>query len=342
MSASTGPGRAVLAHATRALDEIDAAVRAVRGGPAAAVAVRLGAFASAGSVLVPRTLAALQRAHPEIAVSTREGATPALVRSLRAGTLDIAVLAAAPPFRAPDAESPELIIDVIAETELHIAVPAAHPLALGDTVDVERLRGQRWIASPPSTGETPLGVWPGLGGRPKVAHTSRDWLTKLQLVAAGCGITTIPRSMLPVVPHGVRILAVRGGPRESRRVLVARMPGRDSAALRLVGDTLRAVAAGDGAGSAAVATDLTPTPAAVLPTRPTSYQANKLRRLRRRGTGSASGRAVCPEDQVCGLRDDGATPPGAQWLRAVRTRDSPFGGEQEGELASRRGRVRYA
>lgn len=241
----TGPGRAVLAHATRALDEIDAAVRAVRGGPAAAVAVRLGAFASAGSVLVPRTLAALQRAHPEIAVSTREGATPALVRSLRAGTLDIAVLAAAPPFRAPDTESPELIIDVIAETELHIAVPAAHPLALDDAVDVERLRGQRWIASPPSTGETPLGVWPGLGGRPKVAHTSRDWLTKLQLVAAGCGITTIPRSMLPVVPHGVRILAVRGGPRESRRVLVARMPGRDSAALRLVGDTLRAVAAGE-------------------------------------------------------------------------------------------------
>jgi DNA-binding transcriptional LysR family regulator len=240
----TAEGRAVLRHATLALDEIDAALRAVRRQPSPTEAVRLGAYPSAGAVLLPRTLAALRRTHPQIDVNTREGTTPALVRALRAGSLDLAVLSSAPPFRAPDGESPELTIEIISEADLHVAVAATHPFALDDAVDIERLRGQRWIASPSPAGETLLGVWPGLGGRARIAHSSRDWLTKLQLVAAGCGITTIPRSMAPALPPGVLVLPVRGGPRETRRVLVARLPGRRSAASRAVQDALRA-AAGD-------------------------------------------------------------------------------------------------
>jgi len=41
-------------------------------------------------------------------VTTREGSTPALVRALRAETIDLALLAAAPPFRPPDSETPAL------------------------------------------------------------------------------------------------------------------------------------------------------------------------------------------------------------------------------------------
>ncbi len=128
----TAPGRAVLRHATAALDEIDAALRAVRGPAPATEVVRLGAFTSAGAVLVPRTLAALRRTHPQIEVTTREGSTPALVRAVRAGSLDLVVVATTPPFRALDGESPELVVRLVSESELYIAVPATHPLALGD------------------------------------------------------------------------------------------------------------------------------------------------------------------------------------------------------------------
>ena len=151
------------------------------------------------------------------------------------------MVATSPPFRALDAQSPELVVHVVAETDLHVAVPAGHPLAMADAIDIERLHGQRWIAT--ATGEVLLGVWPGLGGRARVAHATRDWLSKLQLVAAGFGPTTVPRSILPVVPDGVRVLPVRGGPRETRRVLVARLPGRRSAAVRVVEDALRVTAA---------------------------------------------------------------------------------------------------
>jgi DNA-binding transcriptional LysR family regulator len=238
----TAAGRAVLRHTTLALDEIDAALRTAHRPPPPRVAARLGAYPAAGAVLLPRTLAALRRAHPELDVTTREGTTPALVRALRAGSLDLAVVAQAPPFRALDAENPELAVEILAEADLRVAVPATHPLASDDAIDVDQLRAQRWIASPSSAGEVLLGVWPGLGGRIRIAHSSRDWLAKLRLVAAGCGITTIPDSLADAVPDGVRVLPVRGGPRETRRVLLAHLPGRHSPVLQTVREALRAAA----------------------------------------------------------------------------------------------------
>jgi DNA-binding transcriptional LysR family regulator len=238
----TAAGRAVLRHTTLALDEIDAALRVAHRPPPRPAVVRLGTYPAAGAVLLPRALAALRRSHSELDVTTREGTTPALVRALRAGSLDLALVAQAPPFRALDTESPELVVELLAEADLQVAVPATHPLAADDTVDVDQLRAQRWIASPSSTGETLLGVWPGLGGRVRVAHSSRDWLAKLHLVAAGCGVTTIPASLVDAVPDGVRVLPVRGGPKEARRVSLAYLPGRHSPVLRAVKDALRVAA----------------------------------------------------------------------------------------------------
>ncbi|MCP2168241.1 LysR family transcriptional regulator [Goodfellowiella coeruleoviolacea] len=240
----TEAGRVVLRRAGVVLDEIDATARELAGLPVSSGAVRLGWYTSAGAVLVPRALAALRRDHPGIAVTTREGSTPALVRAVRAGSVDLALLASAPPFRPFDAESPPLVVRTIAERGLCLAVPAAHPLARGDYVDVADLRGQRWVSSPPTAGEKPLGVWPGLDERPEIGHTARDWLAKLHLVAAGCGLTTVPASLAPVVPPGVRLLPVRGGSPEQRRVVLARLPGPLPEPVARLADALHAAALG--------------------------------------------------------------------------------------------------
>ena len=238
----TATGRVILRHAAVVLDAIDAAGRELRGRPNETATVRLGAFPSAGAVLLPRALAALRRADPGITVTTRDGSTPALVRGLRAGSLDLAVLASAPPFRAPDTETPALVLETLTERNLCVAVPSAHPLAAHDSVEVGDLEGQRWITGRASGDETPLGVWPGLAERPDIAHTSRDWLTKLHLVAAGCGLTTVPPVIAAAAPAGVRVLAVRGGPEERRRVVVAHLPHRLPEAALRVADALRAAA----------------------------------------------------------------------------------------------------
>lgn len=217
----TAAGRVVLRGAASALDHLDAAARELTGPPTEAGAVRLGWYPIAGATLVPRALAALRRSHPGIAVTSREASSTALVRALRAGTIDLAILASAPPFRPPDSESPPLKRRTLVERSLCVAVPAGDPLAGGDEVPVTALRGRPWIAGPKSADENLMGVWPGLDERPRIAHTARDWLAKLHLVAADAGITTVPPSLAPLAPPGVRVLPVRGGPDERRRVILA-------------------------------------------------------------------------------------------------------------------------
>lgn len=221
----TSAGLALLTHAVVALDEVDAAERELQGLASEGGVVRLGMFISAGAVVVPRALAALRRARPDVDVTTREGTTPALVRALRARTLDVAIVSSRPPYRPPDDEAPRLDLEVLAETTLVLAVPAGGALAGREAVGVDELAEATWIASPSGGSDPLLGVWPGLAGRPRVSHTARDWLTKLHLVAAGCGVTTVPASLSDAVPAGVRLIAVQGGPPERRRTVLARLPG---------------------------------------------------------------------------------------------------------------------
>jgi DNA-binding transcriptional LysR family regulator len=235
----TPAGARLLRSATRVLDELEAARRELSGELIAERPVRLGAFAAAAAGLVPRALAALP---PELTVTLREATTPALTRSLRAGTLDLAVLARTPPYRPPDAEAPALELTTLSERELAIAVPASHPLARARSVEVAELEGQVWVASRSDPGETLLGVWPGLAERPDIRYVVRDWLAKLQIVAAGLAITTIAPVMADVLPEGVGVVAVRGEPQETRRVVVARRAGPLEAAAARVIDALLAAA----------------------------------------------------------------------------------------------------
>jgi DNA-binding transcriptional LysR family regulator len=219
----TPAGARLLPRAIRILDELDAARREAAGEPFAAGPVRLGSFATAAAGLVPRALASLP---PEVTVTLREGTTLALTRALRAGTLDLAILARTPPYRPPDAETPALQLTTLSERELVIGVSADHPFAGVRAVEVEQLEGQVWVASRSDTAEPLLGVWPGLTERPEVRYVVHDWLAKLQIVAAGLAITTLAPITLDVLPANVRAIAVRGEPQESRRIVLARLPGR--------------------------------------------------------------------------------------------------------------------
>jgi DNA-binding transcriptional LysR family regulator len=235
----TTSGLILLRHARVVLDEIAAAESELDGAAPDVHEVRVGAFISAGAVLLPCALRALRDRRPDVRVTTREGTTPALVRAVRAGTLDLAVISSRPPFRSPDAESPALITERIGESSLVLAVPAYGRFAGRDVVGVDELDDVDWIASPTTGAEPLMGVWPGLAGRPRIAHTARDWLTKLQLVAAGCGLTTISPNLADVLPDGVRLTRVDGVPDERRQILVARLPGRRPSATMAVIDALR-------------------------------------------------------------------------------------------------------
>lgn len=232
----TTAGSKLLARAIRILDEMDAAAGELTGNPVASGPVRVGAFPTAMAALLPGVLASLPT---DLVVSVREGSTPTLTRSLRAGTLDLAVLAQAPPFRPLDGETPALPLITLAERELLLCVGTGHAFAYRDAVEIEELVGQTWVAGRSDTGEALPGVWPGLPERPDVRYVVRDWWAKLQLVAAGLAVTAIPPVALHLLPHDVRTVAVRGGPQEMRRLVLGQQPGPLTDAVRLVADALR-------------------------------------------------------------------------------------------------------
>jgi hypothetical protein len=57
-------------------------------------------------------------------------------------------------------------------------------LATVRAIEVQQLTGQVWVASRSGPGDTLLGVWPGLAERSDIRYVVRDWLAKLQIVAA--------------------------------------------------------------------------------------------------------------------------------------------------------------
>lgn len=230
----TAAGGRLLTRAIRVLDELDAAERELAGVPAAGP-VRLGAFPTAVAALLPAVLVGLP---PEVVVTVREGSTPALTRALRAGALDLAVLAQVPPFRPPDAETPALRLTRLAEREMLVAVGSGHPFARRGTVDVAELAGQVWVAGRADGGDAVPGVWPGLAERPDVRYVVRDWLAKLRLVAADLAITTVTPIARDALPAGVHAVAVRGEPREARRLVLARLPGPVAAPVAAVATAL--------------------------------------------------------------------------------------------------------
>jgi DNA-binding transcriptional LysR family regulator len=231
----TPAGSRLLPRAIRILDELDRAVREAADADPAVGPVRLGAFASAAAGLVPKALASLPA---EMHVTLREATTPALIRALRAGTIDLAILARVPPFRPPDTESPPLELTTLSERELVLAVSARHPFASARAVEVDQLEGQVWVASRSDADDSLLGVWPGLAERPDVPYVVRDWLAKLQIVAAGLAITTLAPVARGVLPDGVRVVAVRGEPQETRRLVLACLPGRLTGPTARVADAL--------------------------------------------------------------------------------------------------------
>src|SRR5205823_8621508 len=129
-------------------------------------------------------------------------------------------------------------ITTLLERELVVAVPAAHPLARAGAVEAPELEGQVWVASRSEAGESLLGVWPGLAERPDVRYVVRDWLAKLQIVATGLAITTLAPVAGDVLPAGVKVVAVRGEPQETRRLVLARRPGPLDGAAARVADAL--------------------------------------------------------------------------------------------------------
>ena len=168
--------------------------------------LRISAFASANTSLVPEAIRRFTKAHPGITVSLAQPEPDGRLASVRDGRVDLALLTAWDLYANPNAAKYDLNvsplegsaldgIDLVPllDEELHLALAGTHPLAAADTVRLRDLHEAAWIegAHPDCLGPIPW-LTQTLGNPPRISFVCDDWTGKLALVAVGAGVTLVP------------------------------------------------------------------------------------------------------------------------------------------------------
>lgn len=171
--------------------------------------VRLAAFPTASSTLVPRLLAGMAVAHPGIQVGYVEAEPPEAVAMLREGAVDLAVTFSYPGDRAdPHRDSANgLRLQTLFTEDMLVVIPADHPQAAQQLVDVARLSEERWIAGCPRCRGHLLAVCEVAGFEPQITLETDNANAVLGIVGSGVGVAMLPRLALATatVPPGAVI-----------------------------------------------------------------------------------------------------------------------------------------
>jgi DNA-binding transcriptional LysR family regulator len=234
-------GAVVVEHAGRILAGVDALQQDLSAlGDRLAGRVKLGVFPAAMAVLAPRAVALLRGKHPGLQVSLSEGATPSLLRQLRAGRLSVAVIGVGAGLPGYDLDG--LTHQVVLAGRLRVAVPNGHRLAKAGVVPVAELAGETWIGGDDSGGDPQFGAWPTLAN-PVITYTVRGWPARFGLVAAGLGVCLVPEVAALSVPADVATVGVED-PGWPGRMTVAATRYQPTAEAAAVMDALREAGAG--------------------------------------------------------------------------------------------------
>jgi DNA-binding transcriptional LysR family regulator len=229
-------------HADRILSMVEQAasdLEAIRG--AAVGELAIGAFPTAARGLLPPALRALDESQPQLRVRLREAEPHEAVPLVERGQYDMAIVQDW--FNVPLAIPDGLAKAPILDDQADIALPAGHPLASRERVDLDELSGEPWISQSPGAicRDWLIHTLRSRGFEPHIAHMADEYATQLALVAAGLGISVLPRLGRCDVPAGVTI--VRVTPALTRHVYaIWRQEAARRPAIRVTVDALRAVA----------------------------------------------------------------------------------------------------
>jgi DNA-binding transcriptional LysR family regulator len=239
----TGQAQLILTHAT----VVQAQFERARADLAAFADGRIGTVALAGfstaiSGLIAPAMSELAVTRPGITITAVEMDPPDVFTRLDRGELDIVVAVdfnKAPPRSDPHYHRVELFADV-----LDAALPANHPLAVRDTIELSELADQVFVAASPGTScsEVTLAVCAAAGFNPDVRHYSTDWHAVAALVGVGAGVALVPRLAGPLHGPGIVIRPLRGQ-RAARNIFVAvRSGAQEDPVIAATLDVLREVA----------------------------------------------------------------------------------------------------
>lgn len=151
----------------------------------------------------------------------------ALVEELRGGNLDLAIVFDFP--QAGENRGEGLETHHLLDDPLDVVLPADHTLASAKTIEFADLADEDWLLpdfgpDSPSMKVLRRGC-AAAGFEPRIVFRVNDCGMTLAMVAAGEGISALPRLMLPTDDPGIRARPfAKGAP--IRRITAVRLPTR--------------------------------------------------------------------------------------------------------------------
>jgi LysR family hydrogen peroxide-inducible transcriptional activator len=219
--ALTAAGEEIVARARRILEASDEVVTLARAhrDPLAG-ALRIAMLPTIGPYLLPRVARDIRKALPRLDLRLYEYPTAAMLAKLRAGEIDLGILAL--PVDLDGLEARELY-----DEAFMVAVPATHALAKRPTIRIQDLQGETLLLLEDGhcLRDQALAVCSHASMQEKQDFRATSLETLRQMVATGAGVTLLPE------------LATHGAYRHARGVVIR--PFARPAPLRKIGGVWR-------------------------------------------------------------------------------------------------------
>jgi LysR family malonate utilization transcriptional regulator len=177
-------------HAERAVEETLEGIRKVRElAGFAGARLKIGSLYSLTLRCIPQLLMGLKLRRPELQIELTLGSNQELLRSLADGGLDAIVIG----LQAP-VEDPQLLQVPLFEDEVHLAAPQGSPYAGRAHVDLQELRGEKFITLGGGfvTADSFGRAFRQAGYVPETVLRVDDIFSLINLVGGGMGYSLLP------------------------------------------------------------------------------------------------------------------------------------------------------
>ena len=209
----TDAARVLISHADVVFAQLERATNDLRALSASApTTLRIGGFPTSVAGIIAPAMAMLRETLPGWEFEVSDTESEESLDRLLDGTMDVAVVMAAP--NRPLLSDPRLKIEPLLEEEYYVALPADHALAGAADIALTDLVNESWILAREgfSCHDHISAICADAGFQPRGRHRSTDFPAALALVAAGCGITMIPRLGVPLhADPRIVLIPIRGG-----------------------------------------------------------------------------------------------------------------------------------
>ena len=153
--------------------------------------VVVGSMPITGSHLLPYVLPEFKNQYPGIQISLLEDTSQHLEKLTAAGGTDLSLLSL-------PLQEPSLTYEIVGEEKILLAVPPGHRLAersAANPVKIEELRDESFIVLKKGQGfrDLIIGLCQEAGFEPDIVFESNNMETVQSLVAAGMGVTLVPK-----------------------------------------------------------------------------------------------------------------------------------------------------